>query len=91
MIPVCALRDIGMFDNTMAFSDKYFNAFSLRERVILINALRLALVDSTPEMLSVQYSAGSIFPYGPLSMLANGYKEKLNSLRNKYGSRTRDF
>lgn len=84
MIPVCALRDAGLFNNAMTFQDEYMNNFSIKERAVLINTLRAVIAKKTPERFLTEYTAESIFPYGPLVMLVRDNKEKLDELRKKY-------
>jgi len=84
MIPVCALRDAGLFNNAMVFEDEYMNNFCLRERATIINSLRTMMSKMTPERFLAQYSSDSIFPYGQLVMLIRDNLEKLNELRKQY-------
>uniref|UniRef100_A0A6C0J6X3 Uncharacterized protein n=1 Tax=viral metagenome TaxID=1070528 RepID=A0A6C0J6X3_9ZZZZ len=85
MIPVCELRNAGLFDNLMVFDDDYMNNFSLKVRGILIQELRCILCKMTPEQYLNRYCAQSIFPYGVLVMLIRRYKDKLTDLKQKYG------
>lgn len=80
-IPVCALRDAGIFNNALVFQDDYMNNFNLRERATIINTLRTVMAKMTPERFLSQYSSYSIFPYGPVVMLVRDNQDTLNELR----------
>lgn len=83
MITVCSLRDAGLFNNSLAFTDDYFNSYSKRERMIIVNCLRTGLHLYTPEKFLTIYSATAIFPYGPTSMLIRDHLRKLTELKEE--------
>lgn len=83
MITVCSLRDAGIFNNSLMFKDDYFNSYSKRERMIIINCLRTSLVRYTPEKYLVSYTATAIFPYGPTAMLIRDNLRKLTQLKEE--------
>lgn len=65
----------------MIFQDQYFNSFSRRERVLIINTLRIKLSEMTPDRYLKTYTASSMFPYGPITMLVRDYALKLTNLK----------